>query len=147
MHKRLNLGSFLEKTPDGKNYTPEARLYQDILDFCVKQDQESQQHFKHTKIARWLLGNNQEFLDNYTGMRAHTTISSRILNTQERVKNRLIDLSKMHLIRISETPQEKGSGITMLGTLIDGIKAIDEKSKKSLDKRLHETICSISKFA
>jgi hypothetical protein len=148
MYKRLNLGSFLEKTPDGKNYTPEARLYQDILDFCVKQDQQGQRHFKHRKIAKWLLDNNQEFLDYYKGMKAHTKMSSKILNTQERVKNKLNDLSKMHLIRISETPQEKGSGTTdlyqitpfaiLLGTLIDSIKAIDEKSKKSLDKRLYE---------
>ncbi|MGE5661287.1 MAG: hypothetical protein ACM3X1_03470 [Ignavibacteriales bacterium] len=75
-------------------------------------------------------------------------MSSRILNTQERVKNRLNDLSKMHLIRISETSQEKGSDSTnlyqitpfvlLLGTLIDSIRATDEKSKKSLDKYLFE---------
>lgn len=155
MYRHLGLGSILEKIPYKENYTNEAMLYQDILNFIMKLDQEGRRHFKHRELANWLLDNNREFLDFYKGMKAHTKRSSRVQNILPRIKNRLVDLSKMYLIRISETPQEKGSGTTnlyqitpfaiLLGTLIDSTRAIDKESGKSLDKRLYELF--IKQFA
>jgi hypothetical protein len=148
MYEGVSLGSILEKKKDTQDYTNDARLYQDILNFCLSQDRNGMQNFKHTEIAKWLLNNNQEFLDFYSGTKAHTKMSSRIENTQQRIKNKLVDLSKMDLIRIGETEQQKGSGTTNLykitpfailfGTIMDSIRAADEESKKSADKRLYE---------
>ena len=138
MHGAISLGSILEKNAEG--YTNDARLYQDILRFCLQLDLEDKRNFKHREVANWLLENNQEFLDFYRGTKAKTKMASRIENTQQRVKSKLVNLTKMDLIRIAETEQQKGSGTTnlykitpfaiLLGTLIDGIKAVNEESKK-----------------
>jgi hypothetical protein len=106
MQKYIQLGSIFEKT-DGQNYTNDARLFQDILIFCIKQEQEGKKYFKHRKVANWLLDNNQEFRNLYIDSRAKTTRSNRITNTQDRVKNRLDDLAKLDLLRIGETVQER----------------------------------------
>jgi hypothetical protein len=147
VHENVNLGSIFEKI-DSLNYTNEAKLYQDILIFCIKQEHEGKGYFKHREIASWLLDHNQEFLNFYRGIKAHTTRSNRIENTQGRVKNRLDDLAKLDLIRVSETDQQKGSGTTnlyeittfgiLLGYLVESILASDESTKKSTDKRLHQ---------
>lgn len=147
MQKYIQLGSIFEKT-DGQNYTNDARLFQDILIFCIKREQEGKKYFKHRKVAKWLLDYNQEFLDSYKGIKAKTTRSNRIANTQERVKSRLDDLAKLDLIRISETAQEKGSGRTnlyeittyaiLLGLLIESILASDDSIIRSADQRLYQ---------
>jgi hypothetical protein len=118
------------------------------LIYCIKRDQENKKYFKHRVVADWLLDNNQEFRNLYVGIKAKTTRSNRIENTQDRVKNRLDDLVKLELLRISETVQEKGSGMTnlyeittfaiLLGVLIESILAFDEKAVKSADQRLYQ---------
>jgi hypothetical protein len=147
VQKYIHLGSIFEKT-DGQNYTNDARLFQDILIFCIKQEQEGKKYFKHRKVANWLLDNNQEFRNLYIGSRAKTTRSNRITNTQDRVKNRLDDLAKLDLLRIGETVQEKGSGRTnlyeittyaiLLGLLIESILASDDSTVRSADQRLYQ---------
>ena len=147
MKKYIRLGLIFEKT-DAQNYTNDARLFQDILIYCIKQDQENKKYFKHRKVADWLLNNNQEFRNMYVGIKAKTNRSNRIANTQDRVKNRLDDLAKLNLLRISETVQAKGRGITnlyeittfaiLLGVLIESILAFDEKTLKSADQRLYQ---------
>jgi hypothetical protein len=147
VQKYIHLGSIFEKI-DARNYTNDARLFQDILIFCIEQEQEGKKFFKHREVADWLLDNNQEFRNLYVGIKAKTTRSNRISNTQDRVKNRLDDLAKLDLLRISETVQEKGSGTTnlyeittftiLLGVLIESILASDEKVVKSADQRLYQ---------
>ena len=82
--------------------------------FCIKQEHEDKRYFKHRELANWLLDHNQEFINFYRGIKAHTTRSNRIENTQDRVKSRLDDLAKLDLIRVRETVQQKGSGTTNL---------------------------------
>ena len=146
MYETISLGSIFEKK-DEQNYTDKAKLYQDILNFCIEQDQKGIQQFKHREIASWLLENNKELLDLYSGSRAHTKKSVKIENTQERIKKRLDAFVRLDLLRVSETAQQKGVGTTnlyeitvyaiLLGTLIKGIKSSDEQSKKSADNRLY----------
>ena len=148
MYRQFGLGSILEKVPSDKGYTNEAVLYQDIINFCMKQDQKGKTNFKHRELANWLLENNLEYLDFYKGTRAKTKKSSRAEHILPRIKDRLADLSRMNLIKISETPQEKGMGATnlyqntpfmiLLGTLIDSIRIIEEEFRKSSDKHLYE---------
>ena len=99
------------------------------------------------EIAGWLLENNKELLNLYSGSRAHTKKSVKTENTQERIKKRLDDFVRLELLRVSETAQEKGVGTTnlyeitvyaiLLGTLIKGIKSSNEQIKKSADNRLY----------
>ena len=155
MYRQFGLGSILEKVPSGEGYTSEAVLYQDIINFCMKQDQEGKTNFKHRELANWLLKNNLEYLDFYKGDRAKTKKSSRVEHILPRIKDRLRDLSRIDLIRINDTPQEKGEGITnlyqitpfiiLLGTLIDSIKTVDKEFMKSSDKHLYELF--IKQFA
>jgi hypothetical protein len=94
------------------------------------------------------LENNLELVDFYKGFRAKAKMSSRIDNTQERIKKRLDDLARLDILRVSETPQQKGSGLTnlyeitpyaiLLGTLAGGIRASDDKTKKESDRHLYE---------
>jgi hypothetical protein len=155
MYRQFGLGSILEKVPSGEGYTNEAILYQDIINFCMKRDQEGKTDFKHRELANWLLENNLEYLDFYKGTRAKTKKSSRVEHILQRIKDRLRDLSRIDLIRISDTPQEKGEGTTelyqitpfviLLGTLLDSIKTIDKEFMKSSDKHLYELF--IKQFA
>jgi hypothetical protein len=155
MYRQFGLGSILEKVPSGEGYTNEAILYQDIINFCMKRDQEGKTDFKHRELANWLLENNLEYLDFYKGTRAKTKKSSRVEHILQRIKDRLRDLSRIDLIRISDTPQEKGEGTTelyqitpfviLLGTLLDSIKTIDKEFMRSSDKHLYELF--IKQFA
>jgi hypothetical protein len=147
MRVGTNLGSIFEKR-DEQNYTNEAKLLQDILIFCINLEREGKKYFKHREIANWLLDHNQELRDFYNGTKAKTNRSNRISNTQDRTKNRLDALVKLDLIRVSETAQQKGRGITklyevttyaiLLGVLIESILASNEKARKSADQRLYQ---------
>ena len=87
MYRQFGLGSILEKVPSGEGYTSEAVLYQDIINFCMKQDQEGKTNFKHRELANWLLKNNLEYLDFYKGDRAKTKKSSRVEHILPRIKD------------------------------------------------------------
>jgi hypothetical protein len=146
VYENINLGSIFEKKNE-QNYTDKAKLYQDILNFCIEQDEGGKLQFKHREIATWLLEHNEELMYFYSGSRAHTKKSIKIENTQERIKKRIDDLVKLDLLRVGETVQEKGVGTTnlykitvyaiLLGTLIKDIRASDEQTKKSADNRLY----------
>ena len=59
VYETISLGSIFEKK-DEQNYTNKAKLYQDILNFCIEQEQGGILQFKQRDIASWLLENNEK---------------------------------------------------------------------------------------
>jgi hypothetical protein len=103
----LKLSSIVEK--EKSNYTKNALLYQDILRYLIC---EKKATFTHRDVAKWLLINNQEFINFYKDSDGH--IPNKVENTQQRVKDRLGDLVSLDLIQAGSTKQSKGNGSTFL---------------------------------
>jgi hypothetical protein len=109
------LSSIFQKNPNNDTYTDNALLDQDILRYSlvIAKDQTPEQidkdgpNFTHRKLAKWLIKNNSEFVTLYKGR--DITDSSKIENTQKRVKNRLKDLEQLGLVNHRNIKQQKGT--------------------------------------
>jgi hypothetical protein len=130
------VGLIFEKDENGC-YTKPASLYQGILRYSLNIEKDpsgDSKSFRHWDLARWLMNNNQEFINRYKDpFNSHTTTSNIIENTRERTKNALSDLMDLRLIYLAGTePQREGTGIVHLykfawsaflfGWLIEGTK-------------------------
>jgi hypothetical protein len=101
---------------DGDNYKDKARMYQDILIFgsTIPEGKE----FKLWDLAKYLLHNNEEFLDRYFRSESKSelrlkklTESNKIENIQRRVKRNVDDLVDMRLLaKAGEVKEERGTG-------------------------------------
>ena len=68
--------------------------------------------YRHWDLAKWLLNNNQEFINRYKDLSTRNiNIPNRIENTQRRTKHRLNDLVNLQLIKVNGYGKEtKGTG-------------------------------------
>lgn len=100
------------------NYTEGARLYQDIIHYCIDRfnDRTLANPFTHRELAKWLLNNNPEYINRYKDPSTkHYTISNRIENTQETTKNKLNHLVSLKIIRVVGSKKvQKGNATTPL---------------------------------
>ena len=89
---------------EGRDYTDDALLYQDILAyyFIIKERPAENDSFKFTELANWLLRNNREFLRYYdsTSTRRNTPFNARIHAQRIRIQNKIDDLTALKLIEI-----------------------------------------------
>jgi len=88
------------------------------MQYLEKKDKPSDDPFRHWDLAEWLMNNNNEFINRYTG--SHTTISNRIEHTQNRTKDSLKDLVNLGLIvDAGQTKIKKGTATTSLYLFTD----------------------------
>ena len=152
----VSIDSIFKKTSDG-NYDKNALLYQDILRysivintrqeyFCLGNDKSNKDNncsFTHWTIAKWLLENNQEFIDRYSkNSYSDKSKKERIENSQKRVKRKLNDLVNLGLIQIkSNVKQQKGNSTVpiyqhtefgyFMAWLIEGFQQVSKQSSNS----------------
>lgn len=91
------------------NYTKDALLYQNILQFSIVLEKESgggENSFKERELARWLIGYNQEFANEFKGNK--TRMNYRIENRLPRIKARLNNLVGFFLIRRVGLTKQRG---------------------------------------
>jgi hypothetical protein len=100
------------------NYTKGALLYQDIISYCIDrlEDGTLLNPFTHRELAKWLLNNNEQLINHYKDPSTkYYTISYRIENTQDTIKNKLNDLIDLGIISIvGSTKVQKGNATTPL---------------------------------
>jgi hypothetical protein len=75
--------------------TERALMYQDILVYPIRI---GNANFKLRPIGMWLLRNNQQLIDEYTGTKGNTPWKSRYENRKDRFKSMLEDLVRLQLL-------------------------------------------------
>jgi hypothetical protein len=79
---------------DKKVIKNDASLYQDILRYGMKHPT----GFKFTEIGKWLLVNNAEFSEEYSGSKAHVPNSTKLALKRHRIERHLDNLITLDLI-------------------------------------------------
>jgi hypothetical protein len=100
MKRRIGIDSIFDKDKKG-HYTRKALLYQNILQYAVRDDgtSVSGSPFRHWNLSEWLMSKNNEFVNYYKDLSTkNIRISYRIGNTQKRTKDKLNDLINLDLI-------------------------------------------------
>lgn len=93
----LYLNLIFEKDSNG-NYTNDALLYQDILEFLFEIN-DKEDSFRFNEIAGWLvMKKNREFLNYYSDNKSRTPKQHRINARRRRIQGHIDDLQKMQLI-------------------------------------------------
>ena len=111
-----HLYPIFQKDKEG-NYTKNPLLYQDILRYSIdgkyKEDDNS---FRTRNLTKWLLEKNVEFLNYFKDPSTRNfTMSSKIENKLDRIKEKIKDLINLGLIEQSRMIKEtKGSGLIPL---------------------------------
>ena len=153
MKRRIGIDSIFDKDKKG-HYTRKALLYQNILQYAVRDDgaSVSGSPFRHWNLSEWLMSKNNEFVNYYKDPSTKTiTISNRIDNTQTRTKDKLDDLINLDLIEISGyTKQEKGTGQVRLYNYTNNgyllawiIESFDEKKELITNTKIYDVLNSI----
>jgi hypothetical protein len=102
---------FFNENEDG-SLSKKTLLYRDILRFYIAKDFEL--YVKPRELTKWLLNNNLEFFDSYSGpYENRTNISNRIENRLERVKACLDSMIDMDLLVHRQTKSSKGDSTTI----------------------------------
>lgn len=84
-------------------FTNIALLYQDILKYAIKH----KGGFGFTKLGKWLIDNNREFLDYYVDFKAHTPKSARLKNRRHTIQQCVDILYAMDLLYVKSTRKAK----------------------------------------
>jgi hypothetical protein len=86
---------------DNNLYTKEALLYQNILEFPLKTNSNSDE-FKFWDLGPWLIKNNKEFREAFGrdkhSSKANTTITYAVLKKKDRMEKKLEDLIRLGLL-------------------------------------------------
>ena len=155
MNQIRTIDAIFEKG-EGRDYTDDALLYQDILSyyFIIKKRSSENDSFKFTELANWLLRNNREFLAYYdsTSTRRNTPFNARIHAQRIRIQNKIDEMTALRLIEIKgnvkgqknilETPLY---AYTKLGYLLTLIIQSTLLEKQSYDERKLDKIVNIEK--
>jgi hypothetical protein len=93
---------------DGKKYSNDALLYQDILRYPIQptitdSSVGTVQEFKERELAKWLIFHHKEFVDYYVDSNANITISNRIEYRLPRIRDKIIDLKNFGLLKQANT--------------------------------------------
>jgi hypothetical protein len=98
-------------TNDDGSLTNQTKLYRDILRFCTATNIET--YFKSRQLTNWLLKNNREFIDAYSGYyESRTNISNRVENRLDRVTKCLNSMIEMGILEQRNTKSTKGDSTT-----------------------------------
>ena len=127
-----------------------ASLYQNILKYA---HEKSNLGFKFLQLGNWLMRYNKEFLNYYSGHKAHTPINARIANKRQRIQNCIDNLIKWNFLFISDWVQaEKNNtqtplyAITAEGEIIFMIikaKFSNDEEKNIAIKKIIDILISI----
>jgi hypothetical protein len=125
----------------GDDYKDKSRMYQDILIFGSTIPENGE--FKLWDLAKYLLHNNVEFRNKYTGSKLSE--SKRIENIAQRVKRNVDALVGLQLInQVGEVKQERGSGLvpifkyTPFGYIVSHIIQ-SLQSDENVEAKLYDT--------
>lgn len=83
------------------DYTNEALLYQNILEYHIKANKSS---YKFSEMARWLIENNREFCDFYgwnLSVSPKTTKSYAVAKKKKRIQDKLDELIQLGLVKVA----------------------------------------------
>lgn len=109
---KILLHTIFERNGNG-NFTKNALLYQDILLYyskVIEKNTDDKRSFTLRNLQRWLMKNNHEFIEKYSGSKSHTSISNRISNRQRRINNIFSNLIRLNLIGTREKSQALKTG-------------------------------------
>ena len=148
MRKIHGIHEILRKDVNG--YDRNARLYQDILRyfFVLKNNGGS---FRFRELAKWLMKNNEEFVNDYRDLSTrNTTMSNRIEARKDRIKAKLYDLISLNLIEISGTTKASttDANINLYRYTEDGcliawlIQSMNPKERENADNQIFKILCS-----
>jgi hypothetical protein len=107
---------------------------------------------KRWDLAKWLLNNNQEFINRYKDLSTRNiNIPNRIENTQRRTKHRLNDLVNLQLIKVNGYGKEtKGTGTVPIYSFTDFglllawlIKSINPEEQVKAENEIFNLIDSL----
>src|SRR5438046_236990 len=88
--------NFIFQKDKNGSYTKLALLYQDILGYSIikiKSNSPDSRSFTHRELAKWLLENNNEYINYYKDPSTkYYTLNNKIENTQQSMKDKLNDL-------------------------------------------------------
>jgi hypothetical protein len=89
----------------------QSMLYRDILKFYIAKD--FGVYIKSRELTKWLLDNNIEFVEYYSGeYKNRTNIGNRVENRLERVKGCLDEMIDLEIIEHRQTKSNKGNSTT-----------------------------------
>ena len=131
-----HLSIIFSKNIDG-SYTRNALLYQDIIKYSIKgkYKENDNKSFRSRSLTKWLLEENKEFINYFKDPSTrHFTISNRIENRLDRVKDKVNDLMELNLIEeVGTTKETKGnSNIPIYRHTVNGsLIALIIESQKS----------------
>jgi len=94
MSRSIDMSVIFATGSNKKVIKNDASLYQDILRYGNK----CPDGFKSTEIGKWLLVNNIEFSDEYSGSRAHVPNSTKLALKRHRIERHLENLVALDLI-------------------------------------------------
>src|SRR5215212_3224518 len=155
MNQIRTIDAIFEKG-EGRDYTDDAFLYQDILAYyiIIKKSSSENVSFKFTELASWLLRNNREFRAYYdsTSTRRNTPYNARIHAQRIRIQNKIDDLTTLKLIEIKRNVKGQKNilktplyAYTKLGYLLTLIIQSTLLEKQICDERMSEKIVNINK--
>jgi hypothetical protein len=144
-----------EKDSEG-NYTPDAKLYQDILAYALKE--RLNESFTYHELAEWLLNSkNDEYKEYYAGNRAKTTTWNKIQGTRRRIEkfvHNLVESEYMAIVEYRKSPKNdipmpvygyRGLGLILSLIIEYGKTKEDPRKKEKLCNLLFEKIVSYFK--
>jgi hypothetical protein len=139
-HAYYGIDSIFEKDAQGKYYNKKARLFQDILIFGSKINEN--EPFKLWDLAKFLLENNPELRNHYQGERMRN--EKKIENIQRRLKRNIEILVRLRLMKqIGQVKEEKGTGLvptfsyTPTGYVLSRIVQYSGVEKESAERELY----------
>ena len=90
---------FMNERHNLNKFSSAAKLYQNILEYLPRHNPE--ETFKITQMGYWLLQENVDYRNYYTGSRAHTRASIKLENIQKRIKRYFGNLVDWELIELA----------------------------------------------
>jgi hypothetical protein len=117
--KRPLLQSIIFSEREGGYSSKSTRIHTDIIfrfaDIVKMDGRAISNKFKDYELANWLLDNNIDFRNYYTGDRSHIRKATRVKNTIRKIQSKVDDLIGLGLIRkVGETEQSRGTGMVSL---------------------------------
>jgi hypothetical protein len=132
----VDINGIIFEAKDDKTLTNNALLCQDILRYGREQKYSSS-GFRFSDLVNWLMRNNLEFINYYSGYRVKTPYSLRLANNRQRIQklvDRLITLGLVKIKSLTTAEKNKKEPIEVYDFTIEGrflswlIKVKDEKN-------------------
>lgn len=113
MKKIRHIETIFQKDPQTNRYTPDAVLLQYLLEYATIVNKSK---FKKSELYNWVIRNNPEFIESYSGSsRRNTRYSKRVHDNKERLDTNFEILLQLGLIRVAGiAPADKISAMVEL---------------------------------